>query len=78
MAQNLAPVLSAALHRASQCSIGLVIKSNDIRKAKAQFYEFRKSLANPDLARLQIRFSPTNPDQELWIINMGQDYQEEL
>jgi hypothetical protein len=38
-------------------------------RAKQMLYRFRKEFGDPRFANIQIRLSPDNPDDELWLIN---------
>lgn len=58
-----AEILSQAL----ATEIGLVVRTNDTERAKLAFYKFRKELGETEFRRIQIKFSPTNPDEELWL-----------
>lgn len=53
---------------ASTAEFGLVVKTNDPYRARASLYGFRTKLGDPELATLQIRVSPNDSEQEIWII----------
>lgn len=59
-----------ALFSATQAKIGIIIRTSDVRRTKAMVYRIRQELADPELANLQIRASPTNPETDLWFIRM--------
>ena len=61
----------AILTAASETEIGLAVKTNDVMRAKAILYRFRKELKNEEYACLQIRLSPINPNGELWLLKMA-------
>jgi hypothetical protein len=47
---------------------GVVLSVTDTTQAKAKLYQVRKSSGDPDLLGLQIRTSPDNPSEELWLV----------
>lgn len=47
---------------------GIVLAVSDAKAAKTLLYLARQKLGDPVLADLQIRTSPDNPENELWII----------
>lgn len=61
------------LEAARDSDIGLCIKTNDPYKARASLYKFRKDLGDVTLTSLQIRVSPNNSENEIWILkpNLG-------
>lgn len=60
-------ILSATLN----AGIGMIVRSTpDALRGRALLYEARKG--NPAYANLQIRFSPDNPDTELWIFTANE------
>lgn len=61
--------LAPLLHRAMLAPYGLLLRSNDPARAKAQLYARRAELvqATPELSELQIRTSPF-PDGDLVLI----------
>jgi hypothetical protein len=40
-------------------------------RAKQVLYRFRRELGDPRYAQIQIRLSPDDPDNELWLIRTG-------
>lgn len=56
------------LYAASSAELGLVIKTNDPYKARQSFYKVRQTLGDADLAGLQIRVSPNDPEHEIWLL----------
>ena len=47
---------------------GVVLSVTDTTDAKAVLYRVRKASEDPDLLGLQIRTSPDNPSEELWLV----------
>lgn len=62
-------ILEAAL----ETEHGLVLRTNEPLRARATLYRFRKDSHNPELNALSIRFSPDDPEHELWILRRGSD-----
>lgn len=55
-------------YSALAASNGVVLSVTDVTQAKAKLYQVRKASGDPDLMALQIRTSPDNPDEELWLV----------
>ena len=47
--------------------IGIKVQTNDALRLKAKLYVVRRESGDPDLAKLMIQTSPTNPTGELII-----------
>ena len=56
------------LDAGASSELGIVIKTNDPMKARANLYRVRKELANPEWIPLTIRVSPNEPENEIWLI----------
>ena len=54
------------LYEAYRSELGIVVQTSDPEKLRQRFYAVRK--ADPDLACLSFRISPTSPESELFII----------
>jgi hypothetical protein len=62
------------LSAASSAQIGVIVRTNSTAmQARALLYEYRKELGDPTLSRIQIRFSPDNPDTDLWLFNTNDE-----
>lgn len=68
----------SVLKSASESELGIVVRvesppdrstSSPALRAKQTLYNLRKSLSDPSFDRLQIRLSPDDPNNELWVIN---------
>jgi hypothetical protein len=53
---------------AANVRLGTIVRTNGSMREKVLLYEYRKLLGNPAFTNLQIRFSPDNADNALWII----------
>lgn len=42
-------------------------------RAKQVIYRFRQEFGNPEYTNIQVRLSPTDPDNELWLIKTSSD-----
>lgn len=51
---------------ASEC--GIIISSGDPAFTRQKLYALRKELNDPDLEAISIMQSPTNPQQDLWLV----------
>lgn len=56
------------LYQAMLSPLGLVLTTNDFPAAIQQLYKARKDCADEDLAVLQFRRSPHNPESEIWLV----------
>lgn len=59
---------------ASEC--GVIIKTDDPALCRAKLYAIRKELKDPDLESIAIMTSPSNPDQDLWLVKKAKDEKE--
>lgn len=50
---------------------GVKIKVSDPARAKTILYTARAKLRDPDIAHLEIRTDPREPNSVLWIVNPG-------
>jgi hypothetical protein len=57
------------LYQAAQAEIGLIIRTDNVIKARAALYRFRNSLNDPELAKLSIRVSPDDSEHQLWLLS---------
>lgn len=73
MPSVLEAALAHILFTATQCTTGLIVRTNDVRRAKAVIYRYRKELGDPELMKIQVRISPTNPETDLWLLRMKED-----
>jgi len=72
----LASAAAKALYTALESPVGIIIRTyhqaetltTPSFRAKQILYRFRKELGDVELLKIQIRFSPTEPDTELWLI----------
>lgn len=55
-------------YQALASPIGIVVSVSDFGSAQQRLYSARKRSGDPDLACLQFRRSPTNPESEIWIV----------
>lgn len=55
-------------YRALASEIGVVVASPDIAIAKAKLYKARSTAQDNSLMSIQIRTSPNNPREELWLV----------
>lgn len=60
------------LRAATSAELGLVLRTNDPYRARASLYKARKDIGDIELAALQIRTSPDDPEHELWIIKRSE------
>jgi hypothetical protein len=58
----------AILYAAASAEIGIVVRTNDPVRARLALYKVRRELGDTELAKLQIRVSPTDSEHEIWII----------
>lgn len=58
----------SVLQAAASSAVGLCIRTNNAFKARAELYRFRKDFGDPELRSLQIRVSPNDSENELWIL----------
>lgn len=56
------------LYTALGSPIGIVLRVSDFGLASQKLYSARRKSGDPDLAFLQFRRSPVEPEQELWIV----------
>lgn len=56
------------LYQALASPLGIVIRVDNFQLAQAKLYAARRQSGDPELACLQLRHSPFDPEQELWII----------
>lgn len=63
--------LTALWYAAFSRPLGIWVRCVDPIRAKQLLYSTRTRLADPDLAHLEIRTSPTDPRGTLWLINPG-------
>ncbi len=47
---------------------GIIIRVSDPERAKQKLYASRKDSNDPDLSKISIVQSPTNPNNELWLV----------
>ena len=81
----LADAAAKALYTALESPIGIIIRTyhssetlvTPSSRAKQILYRFRKELGDIELLKIQIRFSPTDPDNELWLIKTETGAQDE-
>lgn len=67
MSMELAP---AALWYAAYANPpGVKVKVSDPNRAKTMLYTTRAKLRDPDIMHLEVRTSPLDPRNELWIVN---------
>ena len=60
---------TTVLYAALSTPHGLVLLTNNPAKARAALYTARKTLGDPELARLTIRVAPNNVEKSLWLIH---------
>jgi hypothetical protein len=56
------------LYQAKSSPLGVVVWVSDFVKAQQRLYRARRESGDPELACLQIRRSPYDPDNELWLV----------
>jgi hypothetical protein len=56
------------LYRALDSSIGIVVRTSDPERARARFYEARRTAQNPAFDDLTICPSRSLPDTHLWLV----------
>jgi hypothetical protein len=56
------------LYAALGSAYGVVIAVSDADAAKQALYRARAKSGDPDLNRLQLRTSPTDPIEHIWIV----------
>lgn len=54
--------LQSMLYSALAAEFGLIVRTDDPKRARQRLYEARAACGDPSLARLQFRFSPENSD----------------
>lgn len=54
------------LYAASREEFGVVVATEDVGRLRQRLYKLQKT--DPDLNRLSLMESPTNPAGELWIV----------
>lgn len=62
---------AAVLYAAIETPNGIVVRTDNVYRARAVLYRFRKELGDLTLAELQVRISPDDPEHELWLIRRG-------
>jgi hypothetical protein len=62
------PDHAVLLYQALGSPIGIACAVDDFAAAAQALYQCRSALADSDLARLQFRRSPYNPEGEIWIV----------
>jgi hypothetical protein len=60
--------LGVIWYAAASSDLGIVVRTNDPTKARAQLYHFRNQLNDPELKPLHIRVAPDNTEGAIWII----------
>jgi hypothetical protein len=58
----------AVLQAALESDIGIAVRTNNPTKARQAIYNFRKELGDTIYEDIQIRVSPDNTENELWLI----------
>ena len=70
----------AALRATADCEVGMIFRVELAQgtemmtpslRAKQVLYRFRKELGDERFLKIQIRLSPDDPDNELWLINQS-------
>lgn len=56
------------LYRALDSSIGIVVKTSNVERARQRFYAARKASLNPAFEDITICPSRTLPDTHLWLV----------
>ncbi len=56
------------LTAACESAHGIIIRTNDVQKCRQALYKARLTFADPMFDRIQIRASPDDPQNELWLI----------
>lgn len=56
------------LYQAMATPYGVVLEVSDFKLAQQRLYKARRESGDPELGCLQIRRSPYQPDNELWLV----------
>lgn len=56
------------LYDALRSDLGIIVETNEPKILRAKMYAARKEADDPELDCLSLLESPTNPDQDLWIL----------
>jgi hypothetical protein len=57
------------LQAAATTDLGLIVKTNNPTRARAMLYVVRQKVGDTQLADIQIRVSPDDPEGEIWLIH---------
>jgi len=58
----------SVMQTAAASAIGIVVQTNNPTKLRQTLYRFRKEWADPEFANLQVRASPDDSENEVWIL----------
>ena len=67
-------IAATLLYTAASSPRGIVIRSDDLPRARQVLWQRRKDLADPLLQNLHIRISPDSPDNEIWLLNLSEPW----
>lgn len=59
--------LNSLLLRASECEVGLIVRTNDPRLLRNKLYAVKREF--PSFASISIVQPPINPESTLWLVN---------
>jgi hypothetical protein len=62
----------SSLYAALSSKIGLTILTNDPQRARTLLYKIKSELNDPSLSNIAIKFSPTSPDNEIWLLKTSE------
>jgi hypothetical protein len=60
---------ATVLYAAAAAQVGIVVRTDNVIRARAALYRSRNALSDPELAAISIRVSPDDSEHELWILS---------